>query len=743
MLGDSGSTFRAVATNGAGSATSNSATLTVTAAAPVLTISPQPANASVTAGASASFTVGGTCSSGTLDIQWQRNSGTGGAFVAIAGATTAIYTFTTAAGDTGAQFRAVLNCSGQSAATSSVATLTVAAPSSVTLSSATVVGLRAQAQFLGTSVIDQQADGSWIFFGALQLWRLSADLSSATSIAGNLNSNQIQDGTGAAASFSSVGGITHDAAGNLWITDGSTIRKVTPAAVVTTISSTGFSQPHGITLGPDGDLYVADQDNNRIARVTTAGVATTYSTGVQFPNSVVTAANNDLYVTESGTNRVSRIVRSGNVAGAIQLVAGNGSSDPSNPPDGPGATAAVPLPSAMLLRGTTLFVRDYAGLLRSIDLTTNIVSTVTGSRTLGAGYADGAPGQAQLTGSSTSGIAPGPANGFVITDAQALRVIDASGNVRTIGNEDTLTSIPATSTSTGLLAQIPFDFQGRGLTALAVDSSGRIVVGESGSATVRRIDTAGNVSLLAGLVGSNAGIDGTGSAAQVRGAGVALAIAPSGVIYVGGITSVRKIDTSGATTTLAGSNSVFSGSGAVDGPATTARFGFVNGLAVAANGDVIVSDNSNTAIRRVDATTGTVTTFSGVMGQRGTADGNAATARYDAPIGVAYAPDGTLWLNDNGKMRRIATDGSVTTTVTTGVVSFVIDPSGNLYVLKIGGLYAVSSTGVETLLVPVGSGLVLGNAGPALGTADGSMAMLGPKQILIVSARALNIVTLP
>ncbi len=68
VLGDSGTTFRAVATNGAGSATSNSATLTVTVSAPVLTIAPQPADASVAAGSAASFTVGGTCSSGTLDI---------------------------------------------------------------------------------------------------------------------------------------------------------------------------------------------------------------------------------------------------------------------------------------------------------------------------------------------------------------------------------------------------------------------------------------------------------------------------------------------------------------------------------------------------------------------------------------------------------------------------------------------------------------------------------------------------
>jgi len=754
--GDSGAVFRAVVSNVAGSATSNDATLTVTLAAPVLTITPQPADASVIAGATATFTVGGTCSAGTLNIQWQRRASAAGTFADVSGATATAYGFVAATIDTGVQVRANLDCGGQSAATSSVATLTVAAPGAVTLGAVSITGIRAQAPISVTTAIDQAADGSYLFYGGLYIWRLAADLGSISNVAGSGTPGSA-DGVGPAASFNGVRGIAHDAAGNLWVSDNSLIRRIAPDATVTTIAGgasggfadgTGtaalFSGPGGIAFGPDGDLYVSDQNNNRVRRVTTAGVVTTYATGLLAPFGIAVAANNDVYVAEAQGNRVSRIVRNGNVAGATQVLAGDGSVNLTNPADGPGLTASIPGPTAMYLRGTTLYVRDRAGLLRTIDTTTGVVGTFTGSRTLGPGFADGTTAQARLEVNLITGATNGPNGGLMITDGQAVRVVDAAGTVTTIASGATntsTTSIGGLPSSTGVLKQQPFDFQPRGITALAVDAQGRIVISEAHTQTVRRIDTSGNVTLLAGLTGAAGSVDGVGSAAQVRNSGP-VAIAPGGVIYVGDLTSVKRIDTSGLTTTFTGSTDAFFGSGAVDGPPGTARFGSITSLDVAPNGDVIVSDNGNVAIRRVDAA-GKVTTFSGIMGQRGTADGPAGTARYDSPIGLAYAPDGTLYLNDNGKLRRIAADGSVTTTAVTGVVTLVVDSTGTVYVLKVDGLYSVSGTGSETLLIPVGTGVTYGSVAPTLGTGDGAMAMLAAKQIVIVSGRSLNVVTLP
>jgi hypothetical protein len=752
---DSDAVFGAVVTNLVGSATSNNATLTVNASAPVLTITPQPADTSVTAGTAASFTVGGSCSSGTLQIQWQRSADSGVTWTDIATATATTYSLNTVIGDNGAQFRANLACSGQSQATSSVAMLTVTSPGAVTLSAANIIGLRAQAPIGLVSAIDQAADGSYLFYGGLYVWRLAADLQSISNVAGNGFPATV-DGAGAAASFNGVRGMTHDAAGNAWITDNSRIRRIAPDGTVTTVAGgagggfadgTGtaalFSLPGGIAYGPDGDLYVSDSGNNRVRRVTTAGVVTTYATGLSAPFGIAVAANNDVYVAEAQGNRVTRIVRNGNVAGATQIVAGDGSSNLTNPADGPGVSASLPSPTAMFLRGNTLYVRDLAGLMRTVDITTGVVGTFTGSRTLGPGYADGTPAQSGLQAPGITGIANGSSGGLLIADGAALRVVDAAGTVTTIASDlvqTSTTSTPGLPSSTGVLKQLPFEFRSRNITAIAVDPQGGIVVSEGDTQTVRRIDSAGNVTLLAGLVKAIGSVDGVGSAAQMRNNGV-IAIAPSGVIYVRDQTSIKRIDAGGSAATFTGFTDVF-GRGAVDGPPGTARFGFFQGLAVAPNGDVIVSDTTNNAIRRVDAA-GNVTTFSGIMGQQGTADGPAGTARYDAPMGLARAPDGTLYLNDNGKLRRIAADGSVTTTAVTGVVTVVVDSTGAVYVLKADGLYSVSSTGSETLLIPVGSGVVYGNVAPTLGTGDGAMAMLAAKQIVIVSGRSLNVVTLP
>ncbi|MEP7140407.1 MAG: hypothetical protein ABI745_12310 [Caldimonas sp.] len=770
VLGDSGATFRAVVSNAAGSATSNSATLTVTATAPVLTISPQPANAAVVAGAPASFTVGGTCSSGTLQIQWQRLAGA--AFADIAGATSATYNITTALTDTGAQFRAALSCSGQAATTSSVATLTVSAPSGVTLSLYPLNGLRDQARINGVSAVDRLADGSTALFVGSQLKRLSTDRLSITPITGTLQTGYL-DGPAATAQFRTPLGIAHDAAGVIYVADtqNHVIRRVATDGTVSTLAGTAgmnaltdgtgsaarFSEPTGIVLAPDGDLYVADRGNNAIRRVTTAGVVTTYagsgtagfadgaaaSARFSQPYAVAAAANGDLIVSDRANNRVRRVLRAGAVAGLVETLAGSGVFATPGA-DGIGAAAEIGSPGALTLQGNAVFVLDFPGLIRQIDLTTRVVSTFAGSRTLGSGYADGPLGAAQFRGFGY-GITAGTAGGLVVGDDIGLRSVDASGNVTTIASRNG----DETDAGTGVLLQLPLQ-----AGSIAVDSLGRVANYDAASRAVRRVDSSGNVTLVAGLTGSYAGVvDGMGSAAQFGDAGLSITAGPGNTLYVGDSYVLRRIASDGTVTTLAGSTAAFGG---VDGTGAAARFNRLFGLAVGPGGDVFVGDAGNNAIRRVD-TAGNVTTYAGVMGVAAQIDGPIATARLRLPYWVTRTPDGTIWFADGSpvqSLRKISADGSTVSTILSpgsGISALASDSAGIVYymvpadLVLPGGLFAYDpATGTSTRLIIAGTDqqIHLGSVNPSLPVVR-SIAVLGPKRILISGGTQLLLLTLP
>ena len=772
VLGDSGATFRAVVSNVAGSATSNNATLTVSPAAPVLTIAPQPASVSVTAGASASFTVGGTCSAGTLSTRWQRSPGApaASAFVDIAGATSATFTLATAIGDNGALFRAVLDCSGQSSTPSAVATLTVTAPGSVSLALLAVTGLRDQADISSATAIDQDAGGSFTFVTASRIKRLSADLTTIDFVAGGPFAGSA-DGAANVASFNQPQGLTQDGAGVIYVADtgNHTIRRIAVDGTVTTVAGSPgvsgnsdgsgaaarFNQPAGIAFGPDGDLYVAELSNHLVRRVTVAGVVTTYAgttngflegaanvAKFSSPLGIAVASNGDVLVADRSNNRVRRILRAGNAAGAVQTLAGNGTFGAADV-DGVGTAAAIGAPSGIVLRGNTLTVRDSVGLLRQIDLTTANVTTIAGSRVLGEGFADGTATTARIRDIGI-GLTAAAAGGFMLADDLALRAVSATGAVRTIASH---AAAGITPTGVGTLLQQPFSLAINRFGALAVDGLGHLVVADNGTEQARRIDAAGAVTLAAGLTGGFEGVvDGIGSAAQFVDLGIALASSTAGVLFVADDYVVRRIGTDNAVTTLAGSTTTFGG---VDGNAATARFNRIFGMAVGPSGDVFAGDAGNNAVRRVDAT-GNVTTYAGVIGQSAHVDGPIATARFIGPRSIAFGPDGSLYVADyqfgGGFLRKISADGSTVSTINAAlgqVFTLTVDAAGTVYYSDPAGLWSLlSGAATATLLIPATAGNNVLGTSPRLFTPQ-SMAMLGPKQIVMISASQLLVATLP
>ncbi len=770
VLADSGAAFRAVASNAAGTATSNAATLTVIVSVPVLTVTLQPAATTVVAGTPASFSVAATCSAGALNVQWQRGQTSGGilTWANLAAATTASYSFSTAIGDSGLQFRAVLDCGGLSTTTSLAALLTVTPPPSVSMATLPLVGLRPQAEIFEVTGIDQEAAGSYAFITGSRVKRLSADLLTITPVAGGFGGGST-DGAGDVASFRAPQGVTHDAAGNVYVADTGnfTIRRITPDGTVSTLAGvagvqgsadgTGaaarFSTIKGIAVGPDGDLYVADTGNNRIRRVTTAGVVSTYAGSVEGfvdgspstarfyqPSAIAVASNGDVLV--AANSRIRRVVRSGNAAALVESVAGGNTVDAGGP-DGVGTAAGI-APTAMVVRGNTLTFRDARGLLRQLDLTSAAVTTLAGSRVLGAGFVDGPAPNARVQ--VEGGITLAPNGGFMLAETRTIRELSAAGVLHTIASGFARNM---TSDGTGVLTQMPFaNFASDSQQAVTVDPAGNVVVFEKLSRLVRRISPAGVVTLAAGLTSGPAPaevIDGVGSAAQFVSDVASIASDSAGVLYVGDSFGVRRIGLDNSATLLAGSRTT---AGAVDGNASSARFGAIWGLAVKPGGDVFVGD-SNNAVRRVNAA-GSVRTYAGVMGQSGSTDGALATARFTTPKQIAFAPDGSLFVVDNllidATVRKVSSDGTSVSTLpipaNSQVTAIAVDAAGTLYYgSNTYGLMKLPPGGTPSVVIPHGAYVVLG-ALPSLWNIDG-IAVLGPKQLVVLSSGQILKVTLP
>jgi sugar lactone lactonase YvrE len=200
---------------------------------------------------------------------------------------------------------------------------------------------------------------------------------------------------------------------------------------------------------------------------------------------------------------------------------------------------------------------------------------------------------------------------------------------------------------------------------VAVGSNGTIYVSDTGNNVIRKIASDGTVTKLAGnflgsadagfrgssdggFLGSSDGIysgsaDGTGAEAGFKNP-QGLALDKDGNILVADRKNhaIRQLTPNGAVTTIAGS---FSGSGtegltgSSDGVALEARFNHPSDVAVDANGNIFVADAGNHAIRKID-TNGNVTTIAGSLGQSGAVNGTGSSPRFNSPQGIAIDANG-------------------------------------------------------------------------------------------------------
>jgi sugar lactone lactonase YvrE len=539
----------------------------------------------------------------------------------------------------------------------------------------------------------------------------------ATILAGSAAAGSA-DGAGAAAGFNDPSGVAVDTAGNVYVADtgNNEIRKVTPAGSATTLAgrttagsqdgtgaAAGFSHPSGVAVDAAGNIYVADQYNNEIRKITPAGLVSTLAGSIyagradgigaaasfNFPSGVAADAAGNVYVLDAGNNEVRKITPAGMVT---TLVAGGITQSCSF---GCLSTSLTLTAVAVDAAGNVYIAQSISGLSGGPQYTDIAEFTSAGAGPfLGyrfptsvapapTGLAVDAAGNAYLVSTGSSAIltvtAAGMTTAFVPSAGSANATgaaasfnspagiaIDAAGNIYVAdsGNNEIRQITPAGVVTTRAGSTIAGSADGagiaatfRGPSAVAVDAPGNIYVADTGNNEIRKIAPAGTVTTLAGTTTAGAA-DGLGSAASFNGpAGVAVDAA--GNVYVADANNheVREITPAGMVTTLAGSASV----GNANGAGAAASFYLPYGVAVDADGDVYVADAGFNQIRKI-APGGVVTTLAG-DGFAGSTDGASAVARFSFPAGIAVDAAGNIYVADldNNEIRRVTPAGLVST----------------------------------------------------------------------------------
>ena len=538
-----------------------------------------------------------------------------------------------------------------------------------------------------------------------------------TTLAGLAGTAGSTDGMGTAARFYYPYGIVRDSAGNLFIGDfnNSTIRKITPAGVVTTLA--GLALTYGFTnglggaarfnglahLGIDGgdNLYVADYWNNAIRKITPAGLVSTLAgngtsgsddgigAAARFsnPRAVVADASGNVYVGDTNSSTLRKITP----AGVVTTLAGAAGQD--GTANGVGTAARFHYIWSLALdpSGNLYAGDDSNHAVRKIAPDATVTTFI--GKILDFGSTDGSVDAARF-------LYPDG----VCVDAQFNTYVSDTNNhtirkISVLGQVTTLAGSPGQSgTADGVGNAARFYFP-RGIS---VDGAGNLYVCDTYNDRIRKIMPNGAVSTYAG--GTAGFLDGTGAVAKFsRPTGITLGT--GGNLYVAdfGNHSVRKVAPGGVVTTVAGNGTI----GSADGTGATARFYYPRGIGSDSLGNLYVADTSNHTIRKITPG-GTVSTLAGTPGTSGFADGAGAAANFFNPRGVTVDPIGNVWVSDfnNRSIRKIA-PGGVVSTLLGSAVTQKSSSTGSFANAGLGYPYGIAWSSNGDLLITTEHGVMI------------------------------------
>ena len=563
-------------------------------------------------------------------------------------------------------------------------------------------------------------------------------------------------------------GVAVDGAGNLYIADSDNqrIRKVDSSRTITTIAGTGelgfggdggpasegwLAAPTGVAVDGAGNLYIADSRSHRIRKVDSTGTITTIAGTGEFgfgegsfggdggpatdarlalPTGVAVDGAGNLYIADSGNQRIRKV----DSTGTITTIAGSGETG-FRGDGGPAVEAQLDYLVGMAVDGAgNLYIADSGNhRIRKVD-SSGTITTIAGSGETGfdggSFGGDGGPASEGRLAFPTGVATDGAGNLYIAdSDNHRIRKVDSSGTITTIaGFVDPGDGGPATE------AQLDYP------VGMAVDGAGNLYIADQINHRIRKVDSTGTITTIAGS--GETGFDGGSFGGDGGPAGEGRLAFPTGVatdgagnLYIAdsGNHRIRKVDSSGTITTIAGTGEL--GFGGDGGPASEGRLALPTGVAVDGAGNLYIADSGNHRIRKVDSS-GTISTIAGTGELGFGGDGGPATdARLAAPTDVAVDGAGNLYIadSDNQRIRKVDSSGTITTIAGTGELGFggdggpatdarlafptdvAVDGAGNLYIADSRNhrIRKVDSSGTITTIAGSGEPGFSGDGGPA------------------------------
>ena len=483
-----------------------------------------------------------------------------------------------------------------------------------------------------------------------------------------------------------INGIAVDGQGNLYFSDTNfTVRKVDPKGIVTRFAGTGQSgfsgdggpanaarmgSPNGVATDVQGNVYVATADN-RVRRITPDGIIQTIagtgqashsgdggaavSAALDRPNALASDTSGNLYIGE-GSFRIRRV----SADGSITTVAGNGTYGFSGDEVAATSASLAMVASIAIAPDGSLYFAERAqdmiaapfSRVRKLTVDGKLVTAVAGK---GVGYSEsGIPGAEALAGWINS-LAFDAAGNLYFTDHYNHQInrVDPAGMLTAFAGRPRF----AGDGEAAYHAVTTF------ITGIAADAKGNIFVGDVWNRRIRKIDSTLTTSTFAGNgIFGDYGDDLPADAASLSWTNQLVALPDGGLLVADfGNNRVRRIDSAGIITTIAGTGQASSGGDG--GPAVNAQLNQPFGLATDSSGNIYVSEYSGNRIRRIapDGTIGTIA-GKGTAGYSGDG-GPARDALLNGPRSLALDASGNLYVADFGnlRIRRISSDGEIAT----------------------------------------------------------------------------------